>query len=247
MKTISVVLLINLVLFTGLVSAFTWFMVQHDVQSAHIVKPLVAWTFLIFYGYSAFSCPGLKGLAWRLFSVFFIYGVGDIVMEWGTVYTPLGMVFFFIGHVIYLWSLARMNDYESEQDVTPVMQPKTRKILAFICGFLIFACTTIAVIVVVRTSHEYIFCGGAEVYAQLFTTAAFLALIKFRRAGSIFLTVIGAFIYAASDITIAIERYVYPVWWMPVLVMSTYWGAVLCYAAAFFPVFFHGIEKKKAQ
>jgi len=251
MRTINVVLTLNLALFALTITAFTWLILHGNRYYSH-VKPFVVWSFMIFFGYAGFSCPDLKSIARRLLFVFFAYGVGDIVMEWGTVFTPLGMAFFFVGHGVYLWSLAHAKDIESDKDVTPVLQPLTRKILAGILCFTLFAATSIAVVVVVSSSHEYVFCGCAEVYAQLFTTAVAISLIKGRRSSSIILVVLGSFMYASSDICIAIERYVYRAWWMPIMVMATYWGAVLCYAAAFFPVFYHNLnarmeKKEKSQ
>jgi len=169
-------------------------------------------------------------------------------MEWGTKYTPFAMVFFFIGHIMYILSIPVAHKLETEKDVPMSLQPRTRKILAWALGAFIVISTTTAVYIVAVTSKEYAFCSGAEVYAQLFTTALAVGMMKWRRGISMFLTCFGALTYSSSDICVAIERYVVYRWWMPIVVMVTYWGAVLSYAVSFFPIFFyHSGKKVKSQ
>jgi len=217
--------------------------IQDQPFYACIVKPFVAWSFTIIFGYIAIRVPDIKAIAWRLVAVFVIYGLGDIVMEMGTALTPVGIVFFFCGHVVYLRSVVLARDAPSEKDVDPVMNPTSRKILAGVCSFLVFATTTYAVTCVYRSSHLFLFCVAAEIYAQMFSFATIIGSLKWRRGISMALTIFGSFIYAASDICIATQRYITQVWWMSPFIMVTYWGALFCYASSFFPVVLHAVEK----
>jgi len=236
MKTVNFVLLVSLLLYAVTITGFTWYRTHGNIPVAHVFKPFVVWSLMVFFLFAALHYPKMKALAWRLFAAFLTYGIGDIVMEWGTIYTPVGMAIFFIGHIVYIRAIPRSAELDSEKKLDDVMQPNTRVMLAWALGFLVFAQTTIAVGLVAYHSGEYLFCMGAEIYAQLFTTALVVGCLNYRRISSMVLTCAGAFIYASSDIIIAFERYVIGYWWMPLAVMSTYWIATLFYAAAFFPV-----------
>jgi len=247
MKTTKIVLAANLLIFCVMIGIFIYGHMADKILYAHIAKPFVAWSFMLFFGSVALRFAELKNLALRLVFVFFMYGVGDISMEMGTAMTPVGIVLFFVGHVFYIMSISYAKDLPTEKDVPSVLQPSSRKILAGVCATVLFAGTTIAVVCVGRANGPFFFCVMAEIYAQLFTTAAIIGSLKWRRASSIILTVIGSYVYAASDICVAAERYITPYWWMPVFVMSTYWIAVVLYALSFFPIMFHVILKQDKE
>jgi len=208
-----------------------------------ILKPFIVWCYTAFFGVMAFRFKELKTTSLYLAGVFFMYGTGDVVMEFGKDLTPVGMLMFFVGHVFYIMAMFAVHDAETEKDLPTAFEPKTRKIIAYASAITIFVVTSIAVFFVARASHLYLFCFMAEVYAQLFSTAAFIGAMKWYRPSSIMFTAVGSFIYAISDICIATQRFIVSASWMPYFVIVTYWSSCVIYACAFFPVFLHAGEK----
>ena len=221
------------------IALFAWLLVRGREGLATAVKPCVVWEMAAFFAVCGRRWPVLRPLAARAAGAFVLYGVGDVVMELGTALTPLGIVLFLCGHALYYLAIRRSSHIPSEQSVALSGTQKQRTVAAVLVCVLLEVGTTAAVLGIGSASGQYAVAVLAWVYAQLFVATAAAALRRWRRPLSCVLTALGALLYAASDTCVAAERYLVSRWWMRPFVMSTYWLAVACYAAAVVPLIAH--------
>ena len=209
----------------------------------NIAKPFAAWAISAGFLAKSVRLAAIRRYTLCMVVAFLLYGIADIAMEYGAALLPLGVLLFLIGHIVFSLGVFVSRSLATESDTPAEGAPRVRYVLCvvFLAVFGLF--TVNAVYIVLNYTQSAVLAVFGFVYPLMFAAIAISALLCWRRAVSMVLTVLGTVLFAASDTVIVIQRFVVSLYWMDLFIMSTYWLAMALLACAAVPVVWHATKK----
>jgi len=201
-------------------------------------KPMFPWAISACLLVFSIYIPYTKQFCFIMFLAYFVYGAGDIIIELGDAWLAPGAIAFLIGHIIFTVGLVKSKKARSESDLPKPISKCTRIILCVVLVVIYIALTATAIYIITSYSKDIAMIAISIIYPLSFATMSVLAVFNWRHMSSLVLNLVGALVYAASDVATAMQALIENQPWMHYFIMPSYWVALLLFAASLLPVVF---------